>query len=259
MSFLIVNADDGGLAQSTDDAILKCAAAGILKSATVVANGPTTDRFVQAALAQGLDLGLHINLTQGRALAGPHESLTDRDGVFRPKGAVWRRAEAGELVASAVRKEVAAQWERLCALGVRPSHVDGHNHVHLFPACRGVLEELARGLWVRAPLGRRAGPADLPPVVRTWGEAMRGPWKTTDRFTGYAFCEEPTAEVFLSSLEDGARVTEFMVHPGAREGSPHCSSELRDREADILCSVFLDREIDRRGFRTVSFLEAPCG
>jgi len=251
-----VHADDGGFAPSTDAAILRCAEAGILKSASVVANGPTTETFVRAALAQGLDLGLHVNLTEGPALAGAHENLTDKGGALRgPKHEAWRRAAADELDAGAVRAEITAQWERVKALGVSPSHVDGHNHVHLFPACRDALAELAAGLWMRAPRGR---PADLPPVFTTWAESMRGPWKRTDAFLGYAFCEEPTAEVFLSSLVDGTRVTEFMVHPGARAGMPFCSSELRDRETDILCSVFLDREIDRRGFRTVSFAEAPC-
>jgi len=72
MRWLVVNADDAGFAEPTDAAILRCARAGIVRSATVAANGPTADAFVRQALDAGLDLGLHVNLTGGRPLAGPH-------------------------------------------------------------------------------------------------------------------------------------------------------------------------------------------
>jgi predicted glycoside hydrolase/deacetylase ChbG (UPF0249 family) len=258
VSWLVVNADDGGLAATTDEAILRCARHGVVRSASVVANGPTAAAFVRRALTQGLDLGLHLNLTQGVALAGAHPTLTDARGRFFPKAEAWRRAAAGVIDPDAVGREADAQWERLVALGAEPTHVDGHNHVHLFPAARDVLAELAAGAWVRTPRDREAPPADLPPVFATWVEGLDGPWRRTERFAGFGFSREPSADGFLASLADGARVTEFMVHPGAREGSAFSASPLRAREEEILCSPLLAREIDRRGFRLASFAEVSC-
>ena len=249
MTFLVVNADDGGLAESTDDAILRCAAKGVVRAASVVAAGPTAARFVARAKDVGLELGLHVNLTEGPALAGPAPTLTDAAGRLRgPKDAVWVRTLDG----AEVRAEVLAQWQRLLELGAEPTHVDGHNHVHVMPVVREALLELDLSLWVRFPER-----PEMPEPLREYAREMAGPHRRTDFFTGIAFAEEPTAHVFLESLDPAARVTEFMVHPGSRAGSPFCSSPLRDRETELLCSEALARQIENRGYRLAGF--AGCG
>ena len=257
MSWLVVNADDGGFAEGKDDAILRCAHAGLVKSVSVIANGATTAAFVARARDADLDLGLHVNLTEGRPLAGPRESLTDARGTLPGKAEAWRRAAAGELDAREVRREVTAQWERLAALGAAPTHVDGHNHVHLFPAVSEVLAELAAGLWVRVPCDPVL-PEDLNPAFAAWTRELSGPWKRTDCFVGYGFARDPTPDGFLACVSEQGRVTEFMAHPGAREGTPFSCSPLRDRETDALCSTSLERELERRGFVLASFAEVAC-
>ncbi|MHC4971761.1 MAG: carbohydrate deacetylase [Planctomycetota bacterium] len=254
MSWLVVNADDGGFADGKDDAILRCVRAGLVKSVSVIANGATTAAFVARARDEGLDLGVHLNLTEGRPLAGPLRGLTDAPGTFPGKAEAWRRAAAGAVNAADVRREVLAQWERLAALGVSPTHVDGHNHVHLFPAVREVLAELAPDLWVRVPCDPVL-PEDLPPAFPEWARELAGPWKRTDCFVGYGFAHDPTADGFLQCMRGLGRVTEFMVHPGAREGSPFSCSPRRDRETEVLCSASLKREIERRDFVLASFAE----
>jgi len=258
MSWLVVNADDGGFADGKDDAILRCARAGLVKSVSVIANGETTAAFVGRARDAGLDLGLHVNLTEGRPLAAQGKSLTDAGGMFPGKGEAWRRAAADELDAGAVRREVTAQWERLTALGVAPTHVDGHNHVHLFPAVSEVLAELAAGLWVRVPCDPVL-PEDLNPAFAAWTRELSGPWKRTDCFVGYGFARDPTPDVFLRCVAEPARVTEFMVHPGVREGTPFSCSPRRDRETEVLCSASLRRELESRGFVLASFAGVACG
>jgi predicted glycoside hydrolase/deacetylase ChbG (UPF0249 family) len=257
VSWLVVNADDGGFAEGKDDAILRCARAGLVKSVSVIANGATTAAFVARARDAGLDLGLHVNLTEGRPLAGLQDSLTDARGTFPGKAEAWRRAAADELDAGEVRREVTAQWERLAALGVAPTHVDGHNHVHLFPPVGEVLAELAANLWVRVPCDPVL-PEDLPPAFPAWTRELRGPWKRTGCFVGYGFARDPTPDGFLACVPEQGRVTEFMVHPGAREGTPFSCSPLRDRETDALCSTSLRRELERRGFVLASFAEVAC-
>jgi len=257
VSWLVVNADDGGFAPGKDDAILRCARTGLVRSVSVIANGTTTAAFVERAADLGLDLGVHLNLTEGRPLGGPQRSLTDAHGRFPGKAEAWRRAAAGDLDPDELRREVTAQWERLAALGVTPTHVDGHNHVHLFPVVGEVLAGLAAGLWVRVPCDPVL-PEDLSPVFADWTRELRGPWKRTDCFVGYGFARDPTVEGFLACVPEPARVAEFMVHPGTREATPFSCSPLRDRETEVLCSPALLRELERRGLVLASFAEVAC-
>jgi len=241
---LVVNADDGGLADSSDDAILRCAAAGVLRSATVVANGPTAARFVERARAAGLALGLHVNLTQGRALAGPCRTLTDDRGLFdRDKRAVWERAAAGRLDPNGVAVEVRAQLDRLGALGAAVDHVDGHNHVHLFPA---VQDALPAGIRVRAP---ERWPPRFPRVFEAWARAARARFATPPAFAGFAFCRTPNRAVFLEEAAAAGVDTEFMVHPGRRPGTPFTDSPCREAEADVLCAPGLAEALRARSLR----------
>ena len=247
MILLVVNADDAGFARATDDAILRCAR--IVRSASVAVNGATAAEFV--ARARGMDLGIHLNLTEGMSLAGPHRTLTDAEGRFaHAKEEFWNRARRGEIDPFEVKREVRAQWERGEALGIRATHADGHNHVHVLPAVR---EALPRDVYVRVPLDR----APPPPFLHLpWAADARG--RRTDRFTGYRFAEEPSEHVFLASLEGASGALEFMVHPGARPGSPFVSSPARDRETDVLSSASLADELARRGVRVLSFADLPC-
>jgi len=256
---LCVNADDAGLHARMDDAILRCAAAGVLRNATVVANGPCASSFVRRARELGLDLGLHFNLTAGRALAGPARTLTDAHGNFDgDKRALWRRASAGALDPAELRAELEAQWD---ALGFEPSHLDGHNHVHVIPA---VQEALAgyRG-WVRASweAGDDARPDGWPEEFDAWAEAVhRGPLRTC-AFRGFRFSREPTRAVLLAELSCDDAVVELMAHPGARPGSAFAGAPARDEEAAVLADPGLRAVLRDRGVEAVTFTEAAgrCG
>ncbi|MHC4342680.1 MAG: hypothetical protein ACYSX0_21005, partial [Planctomycetota bacterium] len=98
----------------------------------------------------------------------------------------------------------------------------------------------------------------LPAEIEAHAATMSGPWRRTDRFAGHAFSHDPTVEVFLAGLDDSARLTEQMAHPGSRPGSAFTSSELRDKETCVLCSPSLAAELERRGFQLTSFRELLC-
>ncbi len=262
MRRLVVNADDAGLDPATDAAILQCARHGIVRCASVVAGGPTAPTFVEQAMRIGLDLGLHINLTEGIAVAGPAPTLTDAGGRFQgPKAVFWSRAAAAALDPDEVRTEVRAQWERLCSLGVEPSHVDGHNHAHVHPAVLEALTECANELWLRVPHDRESAPESrpaYPPAFAAWSRKPAGSWRRLERFTGFDFSRKPAIGVFLSSLPPAASDVEFMVHPGRRSGSAFASSELRERETHTLCSPSLALQLEALGWQVTCFRELAC-
>jgi chitin disaccharide deacetylase len=148
---LIINADDLGLCRSVNSAIFEVFSAGNLTSATLMVNMPgARDAAERLPQHPGLGVGLHFCLTEGSALAGP-SSLTGPDGRFMDRTALARAALKGSLRSMDVTRELIAQLDRMGSLGIRPTHVDSHQHVHMFPsvvsAMLPVLEE--RGLALR--------------------------------------------------------------------------------------------------------------
>lgn len=258
---LIVNADDGGLSPTTDAAILRCAREGIVTCASVVVSGESAPAFVRDATTLGIDLGLHLNLTEGRALTGGSCPLTSSDGTFTgPKQAVWEWGRTLDASSEGLVEEVRAQWERLYALGARPSHIDGHNHVHILPpVLRALCEALDEAsVFLRMPHeAHLAGTAPFPlaELCARAHTALPECVRTTDAFVGYGFCHAPSQEALLDSLPDAAGATELMVHPGARAGSPFGEAPEREDEAEVLCAPDLRNRIEAQGYQLGTFRE----
>lgn len=163
MKTLIVNADDFGLCDGVNAAVLDAYRAGALSSATLLVNG----RAAQAAadLAQqhpGLGVGLHFNLTLGQPSAEPREvaGLLGDDGEFPARGELARRLLRGSASTAQIARELDAQLAAFAALGLQPTHVDSHQHVHAFPPVFDVLARACaqrslplRQPWVAWPAG----------------------------------------------------------------------------------------------------------
>ncbi len=272
--WLVVNADDAGLHRASDLAILEAAARGVLRSASVAVTGPTAPAFVDAALALGLGLGLHWNLTEGFAAAGPRPPLTDAAGRFAlGKRGLWERALAGGLEEPATRAGLAAELEaqlaRAARLGFEPDHVDGHNHVHVLPGAReallDVLARRGRPAFVRVPapapgsgglpgLGAAADLARLGALLRA---RLGAPLRAPDAFAALGLDEPPCEAALLAGLPPAGftGVAELMVHPGARPGSPFTEHPDREREARLLRHPGLRARLAAAGWRPSTFFE----
>lgn len=138
---LIINADDLGIGTARDTGILELFAAGAITSASLLVNGPSAATGAAGAVAAGLPLGLHLNLSEGRCL-GPItvNSLTDADGKLLGKLGIRQALAAGQVRQEDLVCEIRAQLNRFIALtGELPSHVDGHHHVHVEPFVAAAL------------------------------------------------------------------------------------------------------------------------
>lgn len=152
-------ADDLGVSAGVNAGIARAARAGLVREASVCVTGAAVEDGVALARELGLGVGLHLTYTLGRALSGPIRGLTDGQGKFFGLGRVlwncsWRRVDA-----AGAAREAKAQIARLRQLGVEPSHLNGHHHVHCFPVLRDVVFAVAAeaGLrWTRLPREHRA-------------------------------------------------------------------------------------------------------
>ncbi|PKH12759.1 hypothetical protein BI292_22440 [Pseudomonas sp. 43NM1] len=157
---VIVNADDFGLSPCENAVILGAFQAGVISSATAMANMPAFEAACQMAqhpLLKGR-IGLHFNLTYGRPLSQSiraRPTFCDSQGGFDlnlRRHSFWLSREDR----AAVLEELQAQWQRCVDHDMCPSHIDSHQHVHniwpigeivaRFAARQGVAVRLARNL-----------------------------------------------------------------------------------------------------------------
>src|SRR5690606_15856147 len=144
---LIINADDFGLNRAATDAIVECHRAGTVTSTTLMANTPDCTRAAQLSAAlTSLGVGLHFNLTWGEPLAGADRvpTLVDARGHLLARDALARRLLLRKVAARDVAEELRAQWAHLRGLGLHPSHVDSHQHVHGFPLVFSAVADMCR-------------------------------------------------------------------------------------------------------------------
>lgn len=157
MRRIIVNADDFGIATGVNAAVIDAYLAGSLSSTTLLVNGAAAaDAAVLARAHPGLGVGLHFNLTLGTSSA-PHgavSSLLGADGQFPDRASLARRLLRGQVKRAELHTELCAQLDAFAALGLTPTHVDSHQHVHAFPPVFDVVagECSRRGLPLRQPV-----------------------------------------------------------------------------------------------------------
>ncbi len=129
---------------------------GCVSSTTLMVNAPATeDAADRARQVPGLGVGLHFNLTLGRPIsgAGRVRSLVDGEGRFLARGALARSMLLQGVSRAELLLELEAQFEKMLALGLHPTHIDSHQHLHMFPQCFDTVAAFAaaRGLPVRMP------------------------------------------------------------------------------------------------------------
>lgn len=178
---VIVNADDFGLSANENAVILGAFQAGLISSATAMANMPAFEAACVIARHPLLEgrIGLHFNLTYGRPLSQSilaRPNFCDSAGVFDlnlARHRFWLSREDRH----AVLEELEAQWQRCLDNGLRPSHLDSHQHVHniwpigeivaRFARRQGVAVRLARNLGQNLSLPKRAFKALLNSRLRS--------------------------------------------------------------------------------------------
>jgi predicted glycoside hydrolase/deacetylase ChbG (UPF0249 family) len=238
---LIINADDLGAAASVNAAVARTEAQGTITSASLMVGGRAAAEAADWARRHpGFGLGLHLTLTQGRPLSEPGliPNLVDASGAFLGRRHLIARCLRGLVPTKEVALEFEAQVERASDLGVRLTHLDGHQHVHILPPVADVAFTAAKrlGLAVRIPdeelLWFRSGPGrGLAGLLQVARKALFRPWLVRARGLARGL-NVPTNDHFRSPfglLPAGQRVTlagltrltehlkpgltEIMVHP----------------------------------------------
>ncbi len=261
--FLVIVADDFGRSSDVNRAVADAHDNGILTSASIMAGGASFEGAVEIARRRKkLSVGLHLTLCDGMAVSNPSHipDLVDSEGNFErdPIRAWFRYSRKG--LRRQIETEIEAQFARLEANGIFPSHVDGHHHLQMHPAlfrivCRAAAK---RGVgWIRIPneplkvvLGMRSKQRGAMPFLE-WAafgplgihnarEAGRRGIRVPDGVYGLSRTGEVDEEYLLGILGMACgAVDEIFTHPdtateaGRIELTALKSHTVRGRAADL--------------------------
>ncbi|MGE3619511.1 MAG: carbohydrate deacetylase [Acidimicrobiia bacterium] len=269
---LIVNADDYGLTEGVSRGILDAAANGIVTSTSVLAVAPAFERSAPWLAGSGLAVGAHLAAVgEDPPLLSAREvpTLVDRRGAFARS---WRqllpRVAAGRVDPADLRREFAAQIERIAGAGLAVGHVDSHQHVHLWPAVGRVVLDVAGQAGVRAVrIIRSASGAPVGRVVNRLGRRFEAAaagagfaWPATA--TGLDEAGALAGPRMLDALgrlgASGAPSAELAVHPGEHRDLARERYRWGYRwgdELDALRDPATRAAVGRWGFRLGTYAE----
>jgi predicted glycoside hydrolase/deacetylase ChbG (UPF0249 family) len=243
---MIVCADDFGMADDINEAIVDLAQRGRLSAVSCMVALPgfrASDLHALLSIEPQIEVGLHLVLTTG--------DTPPREGIVQPTfRELLKRCLLGQVDEDAMAREVEAQYRCFEALAGRPpDFVDGHLHVHQFPIVRNAVIRVLRQIdaaqrpYVRnnaMPLGKiwrqRVSMAKCFALSR-FGDAFRhvaseAGLRTNRGFAGvydyrtYAAYPEYLRR-FIDHMEDDTGI--LMTHPGTREAWRRAEYEtLRD-------------------------------
>ncbi len=262
-----VCADDFGLTQGISKGIAELAAGGRLSAVSCIttsAHWRGCARWL-AGCGEGLELGLHFNLTEGQPLS--HE-LARVWPHFPGLSRLIVAAHLGRLPCAAIASEWRAQYGAFeDALQRAPGVIDGHQHVHHLPGVRQTLlafiEPLPAGVAVRNT-GCVLGPGFRLKrwlIEATGGRrllrdlALRGVAHNPALLGIYDFEQPDYRGLMQGWLREVPNEGALLIcHPGAPSpgGQPDAIDKARQREAAYLGSEAFPQDLRDAGVRLSS-------
>jgi chitin disaccharide deacetylase len=268
---LVVTADDLGLTEGVCRAVRTAHTEGIVTATSLLAVGQAFDAAAAMLRATPtLELGAHLALVgEDPPLLPAREvpTLVDARGAFPLSyRTVVARGLAGRIDPDDVRRELTAQLERVLGLGLPVTHLDTHQHTHLWPVVGTVVMELAVQYAipaVRLPSSRARGPVGLGVRALSRRLERRLDARGLVRTDGYAGLDEAGSldldrldAALAAAAADGLATLEINAHPG-EQGDPDLGRFAWDyRWAGELAALTDPRApelVARHGFRLAAF------
>lgn len=142
---VVLCADDYGLNQGISQGILNLLSGQRLTAVSCLSTGqywPTMSGSLKD-YQFGVDLGLHLNFTEGKPLSQDYRNKYGNE--FYPLNKILMLTSLRQLNLAILLAECKAQLDSFTlAIGKLPDFIDGHQHVHQLPQIREAFMELYR-------------------------------------------------------------------------------------------------------------------
>jgi chitin disaccharide deacetylase len=225
---LIVNADDWGRSQGETEAALTCYRKERITSVSAMVFMGDSRRAARLAKDSGIEVGLHLNLSQvftGECPVGLLRVYQDRIVRFLTLSK-YSLLLYNPLLRREFRYLFEAQIEEFARLyGKQPSHIDGHQHMHL---CSNMLLDRVIPEGVRVRRSFSFGPGEKNAVNRAYRHLV-DLWlarrhRITDYFFSLSQCLQNNRLTYAVEAAESATV-ELMTHPTNQKEYSHLMSE----------------------------------
>lgn len=251
---LIINADDFGLSNGQNYGIIDCFKNGVVTAATILTTGNAFQHACQLANNNpSLDIGVHLSLDIGKPLTEKSKipSLLGDDNEFN-------RYNLNTNSINVCPKEVYIEWrnqiEAAYSMGLSPTHIDSHHHIHMMIDIFPIYLQLAKEF----QLAIRFHP-------RTWTQAqieytlpfMKG-LKYADYFLNSFYGKTIFPDFFSSVSFKQNHSYEMMCHPAyLDQWILNNSSYIYERavEVDTLQSSKTKKVLNERNIDLITFRE----
>jgi len=143
-----LNADDVGISNGVNRAVISAITNGALRSISVMTNlTHSIDAINIAQTHPEIKTGLHLNIMIGHSINDAEDVpyLTDTFGKFRGGFirlfllSIFHKKE----LQSQIEIETIAQLDKLRDKGIVVNHIDSHRHIHMIPAIFSVMKKIA--------------------------------------------------------------------------------------------------------------------
>ena len=214
---LIINADDCGKSLEVNAAIKDAILHGKISSTTIMANMDDFSGAVELYKDYNsiISFGWHINLTEGHPLTYSQLLLDsgfykEDEGkiVFNGK-AFWYKFLNKSMVIE-IKKELKAQYEKLCDNGIEVTHADSHHHIYTAPCLYFMMPSILNELHISRCRNIRNYDVSLLSYAarRTWALPFKmSGIKMPNTFTSFAAYHK------APRLRQG-KIIELECHPG---------------------------------------------
>ena len=267
MKQLIVTADDFGYSKYTNKAIIECFRKGIVTSTSLIVNTKYFSESIKLLKQnKNLDIGIHVNLTEFKPLT-KSKILIDKNGNFVDKNK-WFDGYYEHANKSEIEEELEAQILKVISSGLKITHINGHNHIHIFPNIIDAITKLAKKYkikYVRIPqeisytkyleeIGRKSMIAKFSKIAKT--KMLKSKIKTTDAFYGILNMHDMDSNKLsriLKSIENDTN--ELMVHPAYvdKKGDTFHQSRQRENEIKLLTNSSIKNLIKQQNIKLINF------
>ena len=140
----ILNADDFGMSEYYNEAVLNGVNNGILTSASLCANGTNFEEAINDIIPQcpTLSVGIHLNIIEGQSLT-ECPMLTNTRGDFNNGYISLILKSLNKDFMLQVEQEFRAQIEKIINR-TKVDHIDSHVHTHAIPNIFRLTAKLAK-------------------------------------------------------------------------------------------------------------------
>jgi hopanoid biosynthesis associated protein HpnK len=275
---IIINADDFGLCDGVNRAVVQAHTQGILTSTTIMANMPAAPQAIELAKQlPTLGVGVHLNLFGGKPVSKDPcvARLLNSDGEFAySPSRLSFLSMVSRKIRNAIATELAAQIQWVIDNGLKPTHLDSHKHIHNFPAIFPIVCKLAKNFGIAAirwPFEPKEVSQKPWPPPGEGGEKRAGiiramakiNWRQnlaffkTQATLGIAHTGKINVDFLKAAvIYNSAETVEIITHPGFIDGLDPGKTRLvqqRKVELDALCDKKIKEHFEDTGIKLVHY------